>query len=270
MAISSDGNIYNWDYALREHFGKLEHTTDINYIAELQLNEFNIDSEAIAYQIASERSEFRPETIKNVLSTANTVYMQFLGQGYSVDTGNFILKPTIRGSFENAESVFQDGVHRKNCYYLVKKEVKELLEDVALTSKGKKPSVNVVTSAYVMGANATEWNYGEVLVIKGKNIKLNSRIDETGAFVITELPSINFGTKKLSIDLENTISTSNFTVLKNTNSEVRILNKLITTTQETYTAIPILYTATGNSGSKVSVMRPVPLTNELTIKTSTS
>lgn len=229
MAIASDGNVYNIDYVAKTLASGLETTQGEVVVPEIVYSTLNMDINTIAAKISADRSEYREATIINVLKLANKVYRQFLGQGYSVDTGNFILKPTIKGSFDNPESVFDPTRNKKAVYALVKQELKDLLEQATLTPKGTKKDVAYITDARNMTTSDLTLDNNDVLILKGKNILVsngNETADKAQFYNGVEWQNFNFDMSE---------SSNLPTIIKNTPSEVRILYKNSTASEESRT-----------------------------------
>ena len=81
-----------------------------DFVGRVQLNGV-LTNETVAKFIVAERTEFRYETILNILTLGDEVKCQHLAAGYAVNDGVAHMQPNITGSFIGAAAQFNPTVH---------------------------------------------------------------------------------------------------------------------------------------------------------------
>ena len=81
-----------------------------DFVGRVQLNG-TLTNEAAARIIVAERTEFRYETIVNILALGDEVKCQHLAAGYAVNDGVAHMQPSITGSFIGSAAQFDSAVH---------------------------------------------------------------------------------------------------------------------------------------------------------------
>jgi len=100
--------IYEWLFYLIDN--TITTLVDNDKIAKVKtLKTKGIDD--IAARIVQERTEYRKETIVNILTMANAAKIEFLSQGEMVNDGVAIYEPTITGVFFD-NTAFDEKMHR--------------------------------------------------------------------------------------------------------------------------------------------------------------
>ena len=122
----------------------------------------------LAARIVQERTEYRKETIVNILTLANAAKIEFLSQGEMVNDGVVIYEPTITGVFFD-NTAFDEKVHRcvvntrvTNDVHTMLRQVKGVYNGLTLDNGGA--SIDGISDA------ATGASTGEVT--PGKNITI--------------------------------------------------------------------------------------------------
>ncbi|MFT4071171.1 MAG: DNA-binding domain-containing protein [Dysgonamonadaceae bacterium] len=81
-----------------------------DFIGRVQLNN-TLDNTRIAALIVQERTEYRLETIKNILDLADNAKCNALASGYAVHSGVAQMHPSISGRFEGEKAQFDSKTH---------------------------------------------------------------------------------------------------------------------------------------------------------------
>ena len=81
-----------------------------DFVGRIQLNGM-LTNEAVAKIVVAERTEFRYETILNILTLGDEVKCQHLAAGYAINDGVSHMQPSITGSFIGSAAQFDSAVH---------------------------------------------------------------------------------------------------------------------------------------------------------------
>ena len=142
----------------------------------------------IAARIVQERTEFRRETIVNILTMANAAKIEFLSQGEMVNDGVVIYEPSITGNFFD-NPAFNEKVHRCVVNTRVTNDVHAMLRQVkgvynGLTVENGGASIDGVTDT-VTGSTTGTVTPGKTVTIAGKKIRVTPEEGETVESCIT-------------------------------------------------------------------------------------
>ena len=147
----------------------------------------------IASRIVSERTEYRRETIVNILTLANAAKIEFLSAGEMVNDGVVIFEPSITGNFYD-NPAFDEKVNRCVVNTRVTNDVHTMLRQVrgvynGLTLDNGGAVINVITDT------ATgEVTPGKTITITGKKIRV---IPEEGETVESCITYTNLATQQV-------------------------------------------------------------------------
>ena len=142
----------------------------------------------IAARIVQERTEYRRETILNIITMANAAKLEFLSQGAMVNDGLVIYEPTITGNFyDNPE--FDANRHSCTVNTRVSSDVHAMLRQVkgvynGLTVENGGAVITGITDT-VTGSTTGEVTPGKTVTITGKKIRVIPEEGETVASCIT-------------------------------------------------------------------------------------
>jgi hypothetical protein len=142
----------------------------------------------IAERIVKERTEYRLETIVNILTLANTVKLDFLSQGNSVNDGIVILEPTITGTFVETTD-FDESRHTCVINAHVTNSVQAMLKQVkgsysGLTVENGGASITGVIDSFTGSANEVI-TPEKIVTITGNKIRIVPEEGETVESCIT-------------------------------------------------------------------------------------
>jgi hypothetical protein len=142
----------------------------------------------IAAHIVSERTEYRKETIVNIMSLANEAKLKFLSQGETVNDGLIIYEPSITGNFYES-TLFDDS--RNSCIVntRVGTEIHKMLRQAkgvynGLTVENGGASIDGVTDAATGEVNGII-TPTKTITITGKKIRVVPEEGESLASCIT-------------------------------------------------------------------------------------
>ena len=186
--------IYEWLFYLIDN--TITTLVDNDKIAKVKTRKTKgIDD--IAARIVQERTEYRRETIVNILTMANAAKIEFLSQGEMVNDGVVIFEPTITGAFFD-NTAFDEKVHRCVVNTRVTNDVHTMLRQVrgvynGLTLDNGGASIDGVTDT-VTGSTTGTVTPGKTITITGKKIRV---IPEEGETVESCITYANLATQQV-------------------------------------------------------------------------
>jgi hypothetical protein len=176
--------IYEWSFYLIENTVTPDPTDKIAKVKSKKTK--TVDD--IADRIVQERTEFRKETIVNILTMANKVKLEFWAQGDRVNDGLVFAEPTITGNFYDDVS-FDDSRHRCILNARVTNDVHAMLAQVkgrhnGLTVENGGASIDSIADG-ATGALNGEITPGKIITVTGKKIRVVPEDGETLQSCIT-------------------------------------------------------------------------------------
>jgi hypothetical protein len=142
----------------------------------------------LAEFIVQERTEYRKETMVNILTLANTAKLKFLSQGHSVNDGITILEPAITGTFVE-KTDFDESRHSSVINAHVTNSVQAMLKQVqatygGLTVENGGAVITGVIDSFTGAANGVI-TPEKIVTILGTKIRVVPEEDETVESCIT-------------------------------------------------------------------------------------
>lgn len=156
----------------------------------------------IARMIVKERTEYRQETIENILNLADQKKVEAIALGHSLvdGVGQFLIN--IRGSFEGEKASFDSNVHSFGISYSPGTEMQKAYKRIKVDISGLAPLgpvINSVIDSTTKAVSETLTSAGPV-VIYGSNIKVAGEDPAVGI----ELVASGGGTaKKVAVVILN-------------------------------------------------------------------
>ena len=163
--------IYEWFFYLVENTVTKEKG---DRIAKVKYKKTK-DIEDLAERIVRERTEYRKDTIVNIIRMVNSAKLEFLSQGDRVNDGIVIFEPTITGNFYE-DTIFVDGQHSCVVNTRVTNDVHTMLAQVKGTYNGLSmenggASIEGITDS-ATGATDGTVTAGKVITISGNKIRV--------------------------------------------------------------------------------------------------
>ena len=142
-------------------------------------------NEEIAARFVNERSEYRLETIVNILDVCDQLKAKAIAEGKSVVDGVGEYLISIQGAFEGAAASYDPNVHSLTVNYKMGKALRNILENqVVVQTNGAAvvgPVINSVEDTKTKSLN-TQLSPNGVLVINGSNLKIQGESEENGVY----------------------------------------------------------------------------------------
>ena len=157
-----------------------ERTDD--YTAKPRING-TVRNEDIADLIVLKRSEYRKETILNILTLADQEKVDAIAQGNSVVDGVGQYLVNISGSFIGEAALFDPEVNKLGITYTIGKMLRKTLNTVKVKTGAAKigPVINKITDSTTEEINL-QLTSGSAAVIDGDNIKVAGDDKVVGVF----------------------------------------------------------------------------------------
>ena len=164
-----------YDNALTERKG--------DYVGKARITG-SIRNADIARRIVAKRTEYRPETIENILNLADQEKAQAITEGKSVVDGVGQYQIRIIGSFEGEKAPFNPTLHQLSVSYSMGKALRDSMRNVVVntTPASTGPVVNEVIDSTTGQVNSTLTS-GSNIVINGYNIKVVGADPSIGVFL---------------------------------------------------------------------------------------
>jgi hypothetical protein len=214
-------NFY-WKVWLRPNL--LTKEVDNDYIAEISTVGNTLRNEDIAQQIVKERSELRYETILSILSERDSVVLDAILGGSSVQDGNVHITPSILGNWLGADPVFDPKAHKITVSVTATAELRKSLDGVGVEVLGKKADggaiIGLVTDVMTGKTDGTVSLNGDI-IIDGSKIKIAPAddttlgvffVDATGAETPLEYPMTENNPKRIVCRVPGSLAVGEYTL----------------------------------------------------------
>ena len=146
----------------------------------------SLTNSMVAARIVKQRSEYRLETIVNILDIADQIKAEALGEGRSVIDllGEYFL--SIVGNFNGEQDSYDPKRHTLVVNFKMGKYLRELLQKVEVRVIGAAtvgPVINDVLDVTTQTLHTT-LTPGSILNIDGENIKITGDSEENGIYFV--------------------------------------------------------------------------------------
>ena len=185
--MAKEKKIYEWSYYLIDN--TVTTLIENDKIAKVKSKKTKGVND-IAERIVAERTEYRKETIANIIRMANAAKLDFLSQGETVNDELVVMEPGIQGNYlEN--TAFDERVHKcvvnvraGNDVHKMLRQVKGVYNGLSLDNGGA--SIDGFTDS-TTGAVDGEVTPGKTITVAGKKIRIVPEDGETVESCITYL-----------------------------------------------------------------------------------
>lgn len=188
-----------WETYLRPN--TLTADNDRDCIAEVHSKNPTRQNSDIADRIVKERSEFRRETILNILSERDKIVKDYICEGDSFRDGIVQISPRITGIWETESSPFDPAIHRRTLDMVMTNDIRATLDNVSVKVLGKKEASSKIASVKnsLTGKEDGTIPLGDDVVIEGDKIKIQDESDTTqGVFFVDSEGSEHRVARKLT------------------------------------------------------------------------
>lgn len=140
----------------------------------------------IARRIVEKRTEYRPETIENILTMADEEKSIGLASGMSVVDGVGQYLPQIKGVFDKPTDPFDPAKHTLFVAYTAGKTLRKKLKETVVVTNGQAtvgPVIGGLTDSST-GKDDGTFTPGMPIVVGGNNIKITGANETNGFYFI--------------------------------------------------------------------------------------
>ena len=190
-----------WNVALRPNTLTPDNPSDC--IAVVKNDKPTRTNEDIAKKIVEERSEYREDTILNILNMRDKTVKGFIEAGESFRDGLVQASPRVSGVWENSKAQFDAAIHRRTLDLTITQEMKNALDAISVNVVERDISdssskITLVTNSLTGEAKGT-MPIGDDVIIEGDKIKIQDEADSAqGVFFVDEEGKEHKVTRKLT------------------------------------------------------------------------
>ena len=175
-----------WEVYLRPN--TLTKDNDRDCIAVVHAHAPTQRNEDIAALITKERSEFRPETLLNILNMRDKAVLDFIQDGLSFMDGTVQISPRVSGIWETENAQYDEKLHKRTVDVVPTIELRNALDEISVKALGAKEEaarISAVTDT-ATGLKDGTLTIGDDILIEGDKLKVNEADAEQGVFFVTE------------------------------------------------------------------------------------
>ena len=171
-----------WEIYL--HLHTLSKDTERDCIADVRFRGGAKRNEDIADIITKERSEFRRETIINILNLRDEAVKNFIQDDMSFIDGIVQIAPRVTGVWKTENALYNAVVHKRTVDLIPTHNLKDLLDDITVKVLGVKDDSFRITSVTDIATGLSDGTImiGDDLIIEEEKIKVDESDAAQGVF----------------------------------------------------------------------------------------
>jgi hypothetical protein len=142
----------------------------------------------IAKEIIKEGTEYKEETIIDILSRSNRIIIEKMAEGYNVNTGVFYGHISVNGVFDGATDRFNPEEHRLIASFTSSNELRAELKKTQVEIVGTLTSEPVVGKVIDSLSEKEDSNItpNNVIIVKGNRLKIVGDDASVGIYLINQ------------------------------------------------------------------------------------
>ena len=189
-----------WEVYLRPN--TLTKDNDRDCIAEVYSHSPTQRNEDIAALITKERSEFRPETILNILNMRDKAVLDFIRDGLSVMDGVSQISPRVSGVWETENAPYDEKIHPRTVDMVSTADWRNALDEITVKVLGAKDTTAKITAVTDTATGLTDGTItiGDDILIEGEKLKVDEKDTEQGVFFLTSDGGEHKTERRLSVN----------------------------------------------------------------------
>ncbi|MGI5174197.1 DUF4469 domain-containing protein [Treponema sp. OMZ 840] len=166
-----------WEVYLRPN--TLTKENDRDCIADVHAHAATQRNEDIAELITKERTEFRKETIINILNMRDKAVKDLIQEGISFMDGLVQISPRVSGVWATENAPYDEKIHKRTVDLIPTADLRTVLDAIGVKVMGAKEESARITAVTdtATGLNDGTLTIGDDIIIEGNKLK----IDETDA-----------------------------------------------------------------------------------------
>ena len=171
-----------WEVYLRPN--TLTKDNDRDCIADVHAHAATQRNEDIAEIITKERSEFRKETIMNILNMRDKAVKDLIEQGLSFMDGLVQISPRVSGVWETENSSYDEKIHKRTVDLIPTADLRTALDAIGVKVMGTKEESARITEITdtATGLKDGTLTIGDDIIIEGEKIKVDEKDATQGVF----------------------------------------------------------------------------------------
>ena len=189
-----------WEVYLRPN--TLTKDNDRDCIADVYQHAETQRNKDIAEVIVKERTEFRPETIMNILAMRDKVVTQLLEEGLSVMDGVVQITPRVSGVWETEGAEYDEKIHKRTVDIVPTADLRDVLDAISVKVLGAKEETARITSITdtATGLKDGTITIGDDIIIEGDKLKVDEKDAAQGVFFKAANGTEYKTTRRLSVN----------------------------------------------------------------------
>ena len=189
-----------WEVYLRPN--TLTKDNDRDCIADVYQHAETQRNADIADIIVKERTEFRPETIMNILTMRDKVVTQLLEEGLSVMDGVVQITPRVSGVWETEGAEYDEKIHKRTVDIVPTADLRDVLDAISVKVLGAKEATARITSITdtATGLKDGTITIGDDIIIEGDKLKIDEKDAAQGVFFKAANGTEYKTTRRLSVN----------------------------------------------------------------------
>lgn len=189
-----------WEVHLRPN--TLTKDNDRDCIADVYQHAETQRNKDIADIIVKERTEFRPETIMNILTMRDKVVTQLIEEGLSVMDGVVQITPRVSGVWETEGAEYDEKIHKRTVDIVPTADLRDVLEAISVKVLGAKEATARITSITdtATGLKDGTITIGDDIIIEGDKLKIDEKDAAQGVFFKAANGTEYKTTRRLSVN----------------------------------------------------------------------
>ena len=189
-----------WEVYLRPN--TLTKDNDRDCIADVYQHAETQRNKDIADIIVKERTEFRPETIMNILTMRDKVVTQLIEEGLSVMDGVVQITPRVSGVWETEGAEYDEKIHKRTVDIVPTADLRDVLDAISVKVLGAKEATARITSITdtATGLKDGTITIGDDIIIEGDKLKIDEKDAAQGVFFKAANGTEYKTTRRLSVN----------------------------------------------------------------------
>ena len=189
-----------WEVYLRPN--PLTKDNDRDRIADVHSHAPTQRNEDIAALITKERSEFRAETILNILNMRDKAVLTLIQDGLSFMDGVVQISPRVSGVWENENSPYDEKIHKRTVDMIPTADFRNALESITVKVLGAKETTAKIASVTDTATGLTDGTLtiGDDVLLEGEKLKVDEKDPLQGVFFVTEDGTEHKTERRLSLN----------------------------------------------------------------------
>lgn len=189
-----------WEVYLRPN--PLTKDNDRDRIADVHSHAPTQRNEDIAALITKERSEFRAETILNILNMRDKAVLALIQDGLSFMDGVVQISPRVSGVWENENSPYDEKIHKRTVDMIPTADFRNALESITVKVLGAKETTAKIASVTDTATGLTDGTLtiGDDVLLEGEKLKVDEKDPLQGVFFVTEDGTEHKTERRLSLN----------------------------------------------------------------------